>query len=498
MSHASGGRGQASPVGVILILGLTLTAAVGIAVVGGDAIQGTQSRSEVGQAEQAMTQFDARAAQVALGDSVSQTVSLGGQGGSYRVEEGVGQVRLLHENWNGTDCSECDTDYGSSPSTTNEGNTTILYDQDLGALVYESGDTTVAYQGGGVWRKGDDGTARPVSSPEFHYRGATLTFPLVRVGGSGGGSGQVKANVQRVETAKDVYPDQSGTYPDGETRLTNPVEEGNMTVEVTSEYCEGWRRYFEERTEGDVSECNGDTVEAEIVTLGLQGDFDPTIGSEIEMRGQDDGHTLEDLEFEFKTSQSNSDFGNFEWSMAGSNGDQEIEVYLGRPSGSDPGCGDAIRTVVYYSDDGGDSHHTWILDDAHGSNPVTITCSDGEEILQFDLLDSSREFEYADKDNNELLRHDDNANNFAGSEEFSDHAADPGTSYSAGAREPMSLVVQHYFASMGDMTLHMNEKSHGSSSNLADASSGRISYEGGGNVLTYLHVTENRVEIDLS
>jgi hypothetical protein len=444
-----------------------------------------------------MTQFDARAAQVALGDSDSQTISLGGQGGSYSIEEDVGRVRLLHENWNGTDC-DCGTFSGSD--TEDNGNTFILYDQTLGALVYESGDTTVAHQGGGVWRKDDDGNARPVSSPEFHYRDATLTFPLVRVEGSGGGSGQVKANVQRVETAKAIYPNQAETYPDGDRKLVNPVQQGSMTIEVTSDYCEGWRTYFQERTEGDVSECNGGTVRADIVTLGTQGEFDPTLGSEIEMRGQEAGHTLNELEFRFVTSQSNSDFDNFEWSMAGSNGDKEIEIYLGRPGGSSPSCGDTIRTVIYYSDDGGDTHQSWILDDSHGSNPITITCSGGEEILQFDLLNSSKEFEYANKDNNEPLQHDDDEKNFAGSEEFSEHGSppDPVVTYNGGEQEPISLVVQHYFALMGDMTLTMDEKSHGGSSNLADSSSGTITYEGGGNVLTYLHVTENRVAIELS
>lgn len=113
-------------------------------MVGGDAIQGTQSRSEVEHAEQAMTQFDALAAQVALGDSVSRTVSLGGQGGIYTVEGDVGRVKLLHEDWKGTDCDGCE-DYASFSNMTDDGNTTILYDRTFGALVYESRDAMVAY-----------------------------------------------------------------------------------------------------------------------------------------------------------------------------------------------------------------------------------------------------------------------------------------------------------------------------------------------------------------
>ena len=164
-------RGQSSTVGVILILGLTLTGAATLVTVGGDAIQGTQSQSEIGQAEEAMTQFDSRAAQVALGDSESQNIPLGGHGGQYQVEADAGRVRIIHENWNGTDCDGCDS-YAAYDNTTDNGNTTILYNETLGALTFDAGDTTIAYQGGGVWRGDTDGGSTVVSSPEFHYRDA--------------------------------------------------------------------------------------------------------------------------------------------------------------------------------------------------------------------------------------------------------------------------------------------------------------------------------------
>lgn len=70
-----------------------------------------------------------------------------------------------------------------------------------------------------------------MSAPEFHYRDARLTFPLVRVEASAGAGGQVQANVQRVETAKDIYPNRSETYPDGDQKLVDPVQQGNMSIE---------------------------------------------------------------------------------------------------------------------------------------------------------------------------------------------------------------------------------------------------------------------------
>ena len=125
-SNRTDGRGQSSPIGVVLLLGLIIAAATSVAVFGGTVLQDSQDRSEVGQAEQAMTQFDARAAQVALGDSDSQTVQLGGSSGTYSVQEDVGRVRLLHGNWNGSDCADCEADYGGFDNTSGDGNTTVL------------------------------------------------------------------------------------------------------------------------------------------------------------------------------------------------------------------------------------------------------------------------------------------------------------------------------------------------------------------------------------
>ena len=59
-------------------------------------------------------------------------------------------------------------------------------DTALGSVVSESGDSEIAYQSGGVWRRsGDD--SRMVSPPEFHYRGRTLTLPVIAVNGDGAG-----------------------------------------------------------------------------------------------------------------------------------------------------------------------------------------------------------------------------------------------------------------------------------------------------------------------
>ncbi|MUV87223.1 hypothetical protein GJ631_11770 [Natronomonas sp. CBA1123] len=478
-----GGRAQSSPIGIILILGITLTGAVGLAVFGGAALDDAQQDSRVGQAEQSMTQFDSQAAQVALGESDSQRVQFGSNSGQYSVDEDAGNVRLIHKSWDGT-----------------AGNDYEIYNASLGSVVYESGDSELAYQGGGVWRTDDDGDARLVSPPEFHYRRATLTFPIVRVTGDGSVSGSANAQISRIETANRIFVNESGTYPDGSTRLLNPVQNGNMTVEITSRYCEGWRNYFQERTDGTVSDCDSDgTVTAQLVTLGTQGPFDITRGEELNIRGMEDGHSLDEFDLDFR-SESASGFNNFGWSMAGEVDDKRFEIYLEKRGGG-TNCGDPVRAVVYYSEDGGSTYHTWVLGENHGDNHFEITCPGGEAQLSVDFLDSNRDFEYTDSSthgSDDLLEFDnyESEGSFAGSETFDEHGDDPNVTYSSGENESVNMTIQHYFANINDTNMVIDERQQGNAG-LDDSSGGTILYAGGGEVVTFLHVTDNRIRVEL-
>lgn len=87
-----------------------------------------------------------------------------------------------------------------------------------------------------------------VSSPEFNYRGSTLTLPAYNIENKIAVSGS--RNSIRVDSANDpdlVFPDQD---------LDNPLEEGNVTVTVKSEYYKGWENFFRDRTTGAIKEVN--------------------------------------------------------------------------------------------------------------------------------------------------------------------------------------------------------------------------------------------------
>jgi hypothetical protein len=259
-------RAQTSPLSVLLILSITLTAATVIVVFGGAALEGVQQESRVGQAEQAMTQFDSRTAQVALGDSSSQNINIGQQNGNYRVDEDAGAIRIYHEDYD--DNGTIEYIYGSEDNW-----------KSLGAVVYEGADTRIAYQGGGVWRENDGGSSTMVSPPEFHYRDATLTFPLIRVSGDDSAGGRTTARVTH-SGVDPVFPHPDRTYDGSSESYENPMERGSILVEIRGRYCTGWESFFESRSEGSIEQrcAEGD---ANTVVVDLTAPFEQTFENDV-------------------------------------------------------------------------------------------------------------------------------------------------------------------------------------------------------------------------
>ncbi|WP_135304510.1 DUF7289 family protein [Haloarcula amylovorans] len=219
----TGNRGQSPVIGFVLLLAVVAVTVIAVVSIGGSAITTTQSQLGAEQSARAMTQLDSQAELVILGGSDVQSVNLQRAGrGEYIVEGTAGWMNVSYEN-------------------TTAGTRTTVFNETMGAFVYEGDGSRVAYQGGGVWRTSDDGRAVMVSPPELHYRNATLTIPLVTV--SGGDSIDDRAVIRHDGTTRH-YPTATAT---------NPLDDGTVTVTVQSEYYRAWGEYFETRTSGDVT-----------------------------------------------------------------------------------------------------------------------------------------------------------------------------------------------------------------------------------------------------
>ena len=248
-----GERGQSSVIGVVLILGLVVASLSVIATVGGLALLDTEDELSVARAEKVMTQFDSQSALVALGETdARQTRLASGNSGGYTLDEDAGWMRVSVRN------------------TTDNTTQVVQNVSSLGELTYETDGVRLAYQGGGVWKKGD-GNAVMVSPPEFHYRGQTLTLPIINVTGDDQVSRQV--TVRQGEVSQE-YPNET---------FVNPVPENRkVVVTVKSDYYRGWGSYFERRTEGNVSYDDANQTAGISLTVPITEEFNNAVAATSE------------------------------------------------------------------------------------------------------------------------------------------------------------------------------------------------------------------------
>lgn len=515
-------RGQSATIGVALLFGITIVGTVAIIALGANAVTDTQRQSELERAEHMMTQFDSQASLVALGQVGQRSVTFDQSDGAYSIDPDAGSVQIVHSDFNGTN-----DDGDAVPGANNDDE--IIYEGTLGAVIYRNGDTTLAYQGGGVWRKDGSGGASMVSPPEFHYRGATLTFPVVRVTGGGSASGRVTGEIRKGSTVQ-VYPNASNSYSGTSMAYLNPQQHGEVYLNVTSEYYEAWAQYFRQRTESNVTEFpEQNKIKVNLISTGLTGPFQmPGEGGSITVRGVED-HSMTDFSIEIVDDQNDSaDMDNLKWTLWVEDGDRQFEMHLRKSGGSK--CPDTItvKAVVYYSPADGDSdtsdpYHGWrnetayrtvcedrdgdgenetvlsvdFVDDEDGDNNVS-EIDDGDELLQYTGLDSDDTIHFGNPGNNLLLEQGtspsmafDGHGVYWEPRTYDDETADG----SYPSEESIDRIINHYFSELGPgFDLTVDDKDSNTVSERL--SGGLIEYTGGDEFVTYMHVTENEITVE--
>lgn len=491
MERLMGGkRGQAETISVVLLMGMTVAGLVTVVALGSVAFDENKRLSEVQGTDHAMTQLDSRAAIVALGESDSQEVDLGrSTEGTYEIQEASGRVVISHVN----------------QSQTSPPDTEILYNESLGAILYRNGDTELAYQGGGVWRKQGNGSTM-ISPPEFHYQSATLTFPIIRVTGTGSAAGHVTAEVTRGPGVRRIYPNQTDSYGASGDKYRNPIRDGNVTVTIQSEYYRAWERYFSTRTEGHVTVFpSNQTVSVTLLSSGHVGEFEmPADGNSIDIKGlPSNDHAINNFSITLYPDDSDSaNFANLQWSLYDDQGSEEIEIHL-RDSGENDNASTActerdVAATVYYSDTNGDPYHGWNNDtafktecydgDGDGTDDETRLVADlnGDTNLTMQSLSSSD------------LQHfnpsgDDLKDNVTFNEHSSGVAWEP-TDFSENDEMRIGGLTGHYLALMGPNVELTVEDKNGDTVN-EDASGGTLDFDSSGQFVTFLHITENEIVV---
>ncbi len=470
----TGSRGQSETLGYALILGFTLISVGAIAAFGGTTLQTTQEQIGVQNAENAMSQFDSRASMVALGQSDNQEVALGaGQQGTYTVDPEAGWIRIVHETAN---------------ETPNE-----IYNDSLGVIRYRDGTREIGYQGGGVWRK--DAASVMLSPPEFHYRGTTLTLPIVQIKGEGSVSGSPRATIRRDDSGALVFPNASA-----DESWKNPVESGIVTVTVKSDYYDAWAQYFRTRTDGNVTENEtNQTATLALVAPATHGDFDmPLEGNTMTLQGIQT-HQVDEFTLSLIDDQDDeANFKNLDWSICAESGGQEFETQV-IPNGTDDG--DTAEATVYYSPNGS-AYQTWTTEaftfEAENASEGEDWNDDGDHndtrlVLNLTSLENAS---YEQKNVNSFSNCGFDAKSFQSSMTFEGHEeTDERNDYTTGSGENIKFIVNHYLALMGP-TIDLEVADSNQNTVSEDISTGYLGYNATKNYyLTYMHVSENPINV---
>ena len=241
------GRGQSEVLGTVLILGLSMAVIGTSLTLGGVAVGDLITDAESTNVETGMAHLSSKISLVALGDSDSQRFSLGAmRAGTLSVQPEAGSIRV----YNAT---------GGSRELLNDNRTT------MGALVYAGEDREIAYQGGGIWTK-QGNTSRMTSPPEYHYRGTTLTLPIINVTGEGAIGGRPSGQITPVTVAEDAVPG-----------VSTPLESGTIEIEIQSDYYQGWYAFLNDRTEGETEIYHSNQTVVSTLTVPDTVTFDTAL-----------------------------------------------------------------------------------------------------------------------------------------------------------------------------------------------------------------------------
>jgi hypothetical protein len=520
--------GQSEVLGVVLIAGMTILGTGVVVALGSSAFEDTKSSASLALNEQSMSKFDAEAALVGLGRADTRSVTLGDTGGGgYEIRPEQSWIRITHHNYSGS------------------GDDETIYNESLGAFVYENGDTTIAYEGGGVWRT-QHGRTVMVSPPEFRYRTATLTLPLIRVQGGGGGGGtSPTATITSVEQARRIYGNDSAPadgvdevgapYNDTEAPYDNPLQNGTVNVTVHSPHYEGWANYFETRTEGNVTvDDANDEVTVTLTTPGdAVGAFDmPAEGNALEVPAMASNHPVNTFTMNL-TADNHFQTGHWEMYYDEPTSAAEFSLHIHWPDKCKNSDYDGnVEVTIYYNEDGSGDYQAWQgVFDPDDSDVVDVTCTDSASYTELHLTEDDEDednvMEYGEPDltgtDNKYtfaptVKDDDNSVREYNPDEHGSNDADDGNldEGPSGDLDPGSTemdvnwVINHYFSLLGprfSLTIADgpgpapgNGNGQGSSRVLEDDSGGLLDYDtvSGDEYIQYLHVTENEVRVVVS
>ena len=203
-------------IGFIFVFSIVMLAISVIYAVGYPAIQSSKENTQFQNMEQSFMVLQSNINTVAFGHAPGRTLETSLGGGSITVNPDAGWINVSETG-------------GYSRNVP------------LGAIEYEKEGRSIAYEGGGVWKRYPAGAALKVSGPRIFVQDTsdgnrTVFVSIINISRENGISsvgGEGTASV-RVRSKPSTYP------------LNITYSPGDVTITVTSDYADAWGRYFNE------------------------------------------------------------------------------------------------------------------------------------------------------------------------------------------------------------------------------------------------------------
>ncbi|MDD5463461.1 MAG: hypothetical protein PHG00_17925 [Methylococcales bacterium] len=450
-------------IGHAILLGITVTGVSMILLYGVPAILSLEDMANIKNAEQTFTLLGSRAGMATLDGSPLKITNVNLGGGALAVKPNS----------------------GASNSYIWINSSSFNFMIPMGKIEYQFDDRIIAYEGGGVWSKYPSGSVM-LSPPAFHYNGVTLTLPVTNISGNASVGGKGTASVSFKKTATIVqYPNTSIV------NRTNPINyniAGKVYVNITSDFYDAWYYYARTLPYTKVSKnSTTKTTSVEFTVRPVTLERNTSIVNPIGFRWLDPGNTtpLGNFSFKLKTHFHDWDILNAK------SGNKKLIFYL---KGDAQNPNDPVDLYIGYQDD-----DLGFIDPAEiwfGSNKFTVQ-SDG--YVYVDLLNKSINLTYDNDDNvgswdsscglpsdRQIDKDKFNTTDFSW-----DYIVIKEGVYNN--TQSLYNITQHYIWKMtqyGDIYFNQcgdNPPNSGSSM--------LINYTGN---LSYLHITENRADAEIS
>ncbi|UGV41933.1 hypothetical protein J7W08_07475 [Methanococcoides orientis] len=452
-------KAVSSVVGLLLMYSLAIIAIGIILVYNVPVLNDMQENAKAQKVEQAFTVLDSRISKAALGESPYQTTAISLMGGSVSVnspgenEKGLMTIQIINYTTNNSEEFNCS----------------------LGTIEYIKDDRTVAYEGGGVWSDyGSNGGIVMVSPPEFHYNTVTLTLPLTTINGNStvAGNGNIDIAVTSDNKPYVLFPNES-------TNRSNPVTDyDEILIYIKSDYYKGWASYINSMPNTvTVLDDENKTVITQFTTEPPMGTYPLKRKLKVGRIDPEPAEPVYDFYY-YLDGDGSQGLQSMKSNLIATSGTRTLTYNFQKKNGHYP---IKITSVTYEDTNSGIDY----MEEWEGIGEYTINGKNDGENATVDLLNESF-----------MMRYISDYQDFSWGPSGPIKELPDVEIYNNDENYSINDITQHYMKLITEEGPVFFYLDNGNQDNIDyDASTVTINYKGLGNFITYLHITQNELDV---